>query len=146
MPLRLQKRTAASLLKCGVNKVRFDPERMDDIEAAMTRDDTRSLISDGAIYRIRDKGISRSRVKRKRRRKGEGSKKGGAHSKISRKRRWMSKVRPQRKELARLRDGKLLEPGSYHKMYRLVKASNFRSVANLREYLKENKLLRRGLS
>ncbi|MDH5702649.1 MAG: 50S ribosomal protein L19e [Aigarchaeota archaeon] len=146
MHLRLQKRTAASLLKCGVNKVRFDPERMDDIEAAMTRDDTRSLISDGAIYRIRDKGISRSRVKRKRRRKGEGSKKGGAHSKISRKRRWMSKVRPQRKELARLRDGKLLEPGSYRKMYRLVKASNFRSVANLREYLKENKLLRRGLS
>lgn len=146
MPLRLQKRAAASLLKCGVNKVRFDPERMNDIEAAITRADIRSLISDGAIYRIRDKGISRGRVKRKRRRRGEGSRKGGAHSKISKKRRWMSKVRPQRRELARLRDSKLLEPGSYRKVYRLIKASNFRSVASLREYLKENNLLRRGLS
>lgn len=146
MPLRLQKRAAASLLKCGVNKVRFDPERMDDIEAAITRDDIRSLISDGAIHRIRDKGISRGRGKHKRKRKGEGSRKGGAHSKISKKRRWMSKVRPQRRELARLRDSKLLEPGSYRKMYRLIKASNFRSVASLREYLKENNLLRRGLS
>ncbi|MFB0551419.1 MAG: 50S ribosomal protein L19e [Nitrososphaeria archaeon] len=146
MPLRLQKRTAASLLKCGVNKVRFDPERMNDIEAAITRDDIRSLISDGAIHRIRDKGISRGRDKHKRSRKGEGSRKGGAHSKISKKRRWMSKVRPQRRELARLRDSKLLEPGSYRKMYRLIKASNFRSVASLREYLKENNLLRRGLS
>ena len=146
MPLRLQKRTAASLLKCGVNKVRFDPERMNDIEAAITRDDIRSLISDGAIHRIRDKGISRGRSKRKRGRKGEGSRKGGAHSKISKKRRWMSKVRPQRRELARLRDSKLLEPGSYRKTYRLIKASNFMSVASLREYLKENNLLRRGLS
>jgi len=146
MPLKLQKRAAASLLKCGVNKVKFDPERMNDIEAAITRDDIRSLISDGAIYRIRDKGISRGRVKRKRSRKGEGSRKGGAHSKISRKRRWMSKVRPQRRELARLRDSKLLEPGSYRKVYRLIKASNFRSVASLREYLNENNLLRRGLS
>jgi len=146
MPLRLQKRTAASLLKCGVNKVRFDPERMNDIEAAITRDDIRSLISDGAIHRIRDKGISRGRGKHKRSRKGEGSRKGGAHSKISKKGRWMSKVRPQRRELARLRDSKLLEPGSYRKIYRLIKASNFRSVASLREYLKENNLLRRGLS
>lgn len=146
MPLRLQKRTAASLLKCGVNRVRFDPERMEDIEAAITRDDVRALISDGAIYRLRDRGISRVRVRRRRRRRGEGSRKGGAHSKISRKSRWMMKVRAQRRELARLRDGKLLEPSSYRRVYRLVKASNFRSVASLREYLKEKNLLRKGLA
>jgi len=146
VPRRLQKRTAASLLKCGVNKVRFDPDRMEDIEASITREDVRSLISDGAIYRLRDRGVSRSRFRLRRPRRGQGSKVGGAYSKVSRKRRWMSKVRAQRREIARLRDRKLLESGSYRMVYRLVKASSFRSVASLREYLKEKNLLRKGMS
>jgi len=146
VPRRLQKRTAASLLKCGVNKVRFDPDRMEDIEASITREDVRSLISDGAIYRLRNRGVSRSRVRRRRPRRGQGSKVGGAYSKVSRKRRWMSMVRAQRREIARLRDRKLLEPGSYRMVYRLVKASSFRSVASLREYLREKNLLRKGMS
>jgi len=129
-----------------VNKVRFDPERMEDIEAAITRDDIRALISDGAIYSLRDRGISRGRLKHRRRKRGEGSRGGRVYSRVSRKKRWMSKVRAQRREIARLRDRKLLEPSAYRTVYRLVKASNFRSVATLREYLKEKNLLRKGMS
>lgn len=47
--LASQKRIAAAILKCGVNRVWFDPERQADIEAAISRNDLRELIAEGAI-------------------------------------------------------------------------------------------------
>ncbi|HQN90669.1 MAG TPA: 50S ribosomal protein L19e, partial [Methanoculleus sp.] len=44
-----QRRMAAAILKCGVNRVWFDPERQADIEAAISRNDLRELIGEGAI-------------------------------------------------------------------------------------------------
>ena len=44
-----QRRIAASILKCGVNRVWFFPERLSDIENAISREDLRGLITDGAI-------------------------------------------------------------------------------------------------
>jgi large subunit ribosomal protein L19e len=37
MTLEFQKRLAADLMKCGTSRVRFDPERLDEIESAITR-------------------------------------------------------------------------------------------------------------
>ena len=48
-----QKRLSASILKCGVNRVWFDPERISDIENAISREDLRGLITDGASRRTR---------------------------------------------------------------------------------------------
>ena len=40
-----QRRIAASILKCGVNRVWFDPERLTDIENAISREDSCVVLS-----------------------------------------------------------------------------------------------------
>ncbi len=143
MSLTLQKKLAAELLKCGESRVRFDEERLDEIEAAISREEIRRLIADGAIYKIQEKGISRGRFRERKKRRGPGSRKGGKYSIIPRKTQWMLKVRAQRKALKKLRDSKMLVEGAYRKVYKMVKSGAFKSVSTMMEYLKQNKLLRR---
>lgn len=143
MSLTLQKRLAAELLKCGESRVRFDEERLEEIEAAISREEIKRLIEDGAIYKIQEKGISRGRLRGRKKRRGPGSRKGGKYSIISRKTQWMLKVRAQRRVLKKLRDSKMLVEGAYRKVYKMVKSGTFKSVSAMMEYLKQNKLLRR---
>lgn len=145
MSLTLQKRLAAELLKCGESRVRFDEERLDEIEAAISREEIRRLIEDGAIYKLQEKGISRGRLRERKKRKGPGRRKGGKYSVIPRKTRWILKVRAQRKALKKLRDSRMLEEGAYRKVYKMVKSGAFKSVSAMMDYLKQNKLLRRVL-
>ena len=58
-----QKRIVASILKCGVNRVWFDPARISDIENAISREDLRGLVTDGAIKARQKKGVSRGRAR-----------------------------------------------------------------------------------
>ncbi|MEM2909700.1 MAG: 50S ribosomal protein L19e [Nitrososphaerota archaeon] len=143
MSLTLQKRLAAELLKCGESRVRFDEEKLDEIEAAISREEIKRLIEDGAIYKLQEKGISKGRLRERKKRKGPGSRKGGKHSIVPRKAQWMFKVRAQRKALKKLRDSKMLEEGVYRKVYKMVKSGVFKSVNAMMDYLKQNKLLRR---
>ena len=144
MKLEMQKRIAADLMKCGVSRVRFDPERLEDIESAITRREIAQLIHDGAIYKEPKKGVSRARLRmRKRKKRGPGSRKGGKHSVIPRKRKWINTVRPQRRYLRQLREKGLLDQHDYRKLYLMVKAGAFKSTASLKEYIKANKLLRK---
>jgi len=147
MPLKLdfQKRIAADILKCGVHRVKFDTERLDEIMEAITREDIRRLIRDGAIYKEQKKGISKARVRERKKKRGPGSRKGAKYSRISRKELWMMKVRAQRKKLRQLRDKKLITKTVYRKIYKMVKAGAFKSVAAMMEYLEQNKLIRRPL-
>ena len=46
MKLRSQRRLAAEILKVGEGRVWIDPNRMEDVEAAITRDEIRKLIHD----------------------------------------------------------------------------------------------------
>lgn len=144
MSLTLQKRLAAELLKCGESRVRFDEERIEDIESAITRQEIRRLIEDGAIYKVHEKGISKGRLRRRKKRKGPGSRKGGKYSVIPRKTRWMMRVRAQRKALKKLRDARMIEPSVYRKLYLMVKSGAFKSVAAMKDYIKQHKLLRRA--
>ena len=47
--LSAQKRLAADVLDVGKNRVWFDPERQGDIAEAITREDVRELVDEGAI-------------------------------------------------------------------------------------------------
>ncbi|MCX8187855.1 MAG: 50S ribosomal protein L19e [Nitrososphaeria archaeon] len=144
LKIGLQKRLAAEILKCGVHRIKFDVERLEEIMEAITREDVKRLIKDGAIYKEQKKGISRARVER-RKKHGPGSRKGGKYSRVSRKELWMIKVRAQRKKLKQLRDRKLITGTTYRKIYRMVKAGAFKSTAAMMEYLEQNKLIRRPL-
>ena len=149
--LRNQQRMAASLLKCGENRVWMDSDRTDEIAKAVTRGDIRILINGGAIKSKQIQGISRGRKKfnqkqkEKGRRKGHGSRKGAKYARLPRKERWMRTIRPIRTYLRQLRDDKSIERSVYRKYYRKAKGGEFRSKHHLRTrltsdgFLKEDK-------
>ena len=100
--LRNQRRMAASLLKCGVNRVWMDHDRVDEIAKAVTKDDIRVLIKGKAIKSKQKKGISSGRKKyiikqkEKGRRRGHGSRKGAKYARLPRKDQWIRTIRPIR--------------------------------------------------
>lgn len=149
--LRNQRRMAASILKCGGNRVWMDSDRTDEIAKAVTRADVKILINGGAIKSKQIQGISRGRKKfnqkqkDKGRRKGHGSRKGTKYARLPRKERWMRTIRPIRTYLRQLRDDKSIERSVYRKYYRKAKGGEFRSKHHLRTrltsdgFLKEDK-------
>ena len=44
MSLKSQRRLAAEILKIGKNRVWIDPERIDEVEVAITREEIRKLV------------------------------------------------------------------------------------------------------
>ena len=49
MNLTTQRRLAASILKVGVNRVWIDPEEIEEVSRAITRDGVKQLIDQGII-------------------------------------------------------------------------------------------------
>merc|ERR1712241_780354 len=49
--LKLQKRLAASVMKCGKNKVWLDPNEINEIANANSRQNIRKLIKDGLVIK-----------------------------------------------------------------------------------------------
>ncbi len=150
MSLNAQKRMAAELLKCGKNRVYFDPYLIDEIQLAITREDIRSLIKEGIIRKEYKKGISKYRKnlhhqkKKKGRARGLGKRKGTKYARNPKKKAWMKRIRPQRRELKKLRDRKLITAAIYRKLYKNAKGGMFNSVAQMNRYIREKELLRRG--
>ncbi|KAE8730938.1 60S ribosomal protein L19 [Hibiscus syriacus] len=70
--LKLQKRLAASVLKCGRGKVWLDPNEINEISMANSRQNVRKLVKDGFIIRKPTKIHSRSRARRMKEAKRNG--------------------------------------------------------------------------
>jgi len=136
-----QKRISAALLKCGVHRVWFDPERSTDIQNAISREDLRGLISEGAVKAEQKKGVSRGRARvlaAKRSYghcKGPGRRKGAAGARHARKDMWMQKIRAIRKSLRNLRETEAVDSHMYRLLYRKAAGGQFRSVAHLKAQL-----------
>ncbi|MGB9740362.1 MAG: 50S ribosomal protein L19e [Candidatus Bathyarchaeales archaeon] len=147
--LKSQRRLAAKVLKVGESRVWIDPERTDDVEAAITREEIRKLIHEGIIKPLPEKGVSRARArilhekKKRGRRRGAGSKSGAAHTKISKKEAWMTKIRALRKKLRELKAKKIITENAYRKLYKMASSGRFSSVADLERYLKAHELWRK---
>ncbi len=150
MNISAQKRLAAELLKCGENRVYFDPYMIEDIKMAITREDVRNLIKEGAIQKKYKQGISKTRKnirherKKKGRARGLGKRKGKKGARTPKKEAWMKRIRPQRRELKKLRDRKVITTATYRKLYKNAKGGMFNSVAQMNRHIKEKELLRRG--
>jgi len=148
MTLKLQRRVASRILKCGASRVWFDPVRVTDVEEAITSRDIRTLIKDGVIKALPKTGISRFRKqkiaqqKRKGRRKGVGSRKGKIGGRFDKKKAWMNRIRSQRKLLKELRDSGRMEKKTFRKIYRVCKSGFFRSRSHLLNYLEKEGLVK----
>ncbi len=137
----IQKKLSAKVLKTGISRVWLNPEKMRDIEKAITKWDIRKLIKKGDIKELSEKIKVRGEVKRRKR--GPGSREGKKYSIVPRKRRWMSLVRPQRKMLKELKSANQLDNVHYRKLYNLVRGGMFRSRAHLRLYIGQNNMLKK---
>ncbi|ADD09309.1 50S ribosomal protein L19e [Candidatus Aciduliprofundum boonei] len=142
MDVKFQRRLAASILKCGEERVWMDPNALDEIKEAVTREDIKMLIKRGLIKRKKIKGTSRVRAnyikmqKEKGRRKGPGSRKGKKYARYPRKQRWMKTIRPIRATLKDLRDSGKIDRHAYRRFYRLAKGGTFKSRSHLLMHLK----------
>lgn len=149
MSLRSQRRLAAQLLKVGTNRVWMDPERIEDVEIAITRQEIRRLIHEGAIQASAEKGISRVRArvlhekKKERLRRGPGTRKGSKRAKVTKKDAWMSKIRALRKTLHEWQANRALTEGAYRQLYTSASSGLFTSIADMERYAKDQGLWRK---
>jgi len=147
--LNSQRRLAAQILKIGQNRVWIDPERMDDVETAITREEVRKLIHEKVIVSLPEKGVSRSRAKiirekkRKGRRSGPGSGTGAGHAKVTKKEAWMVKIRSLRRKLRELKASRIITEATYSQYYRMAGSGRFESIAELERNLKASDLWRK---
>lgn len=141
--MKTQKRIASKILKCGATRIWIDPDEIEEVAGAMTRGDIRKFIGLGFIKAKPNVGVSRGRTRKKEaqkakgRRRGHGKRKGANTARLSKKERWMIKIRAQRKLLRELRDSEKIDRKLYRRAYLLSKAGTFKSKAHMLTFLKE---------
>jgi len=149
LSLRSQRRLAAQILKVGEGRVWIDPDRTEDVEAAITREEIRRLIHEGAIQSRSEKGISHVRAnvrheKRKRGlRRGPGLRTGTSGARVSKKRAWIQKIRPLRTKLRDFKEGHAITESAYRRLYSMASSGVFESAADLERYIKAHGLWRK---
>jgi len=138
MQITNQKKMAAQILKCGVNRVWVDPRYIDQVSGAVQKSDVRELIEEGLIKARPIKGTSRVRARKhteqrsKGRRRGHGSRKGSARARLPKKNRWMRTIRSQRRTLKGMREEGTLQASEYRYYYRKAKGGSYRSIAHMK--------------
>jgi large subunit ribosomal protein L19e len=140
--LSAQKRMAADVLDVGENRVWLDPERQGDIADAITRDEVRDLVDEGAIQADEPDGNSRGRARERQEKrayghqKGAGSRKGKAGGRDEND--WTSRVRAQREKLRELRDDGSISSSQYRTLYDQASGGEFDSVADIERHVQNN--------
>ena len=134
-----QRRMAAAILKCGLNRVYMPPdkEKLQEISEATTRAMVRSLIVRRYIRKLPARGVSRGRARLahgqrvKGRRRGAGSRRGLSGARSNPKTRWISNIRAIRRTLKSLRDQEKITTVQYRAYYRMAKGGQFHNKAHL---------------
>jgi large subunit ribosomal protein L19e len=146
MPVNLKKKRelVARILGIGANRVRFEPDKLDDITDSITREDLRSLVKRGTIWTTKVKGTSRGRAKtkqaiRKKSGLGPGSKKGKKTARTGKKSAYVTKIRSMRYHLKVMKDRNEINRQTYWLIYKKVDGGQVRSVSHLRDIVKQTK-------
>lgn len=143
----LQKRLAAEVMGCGIDRVRFDPAKLKEIRDAITKQDIRRLVQQRAITKKPVLGRSgyqasiRKIRRQKGRRQGPGSREGAKGARRGKKSLWINTIRSQRKYLKLLKGNQSITNDTFKKIYVLAKGGLFRSRGHIRLYLEEHRLL-----
>jgi large subunit ribosomal protein L19e len=143
--LRLQKRLAASVLKCGRKRVWIDPNETAEVALANSRKNIRKLFKDGLIMKRQVHMHSKSRIqafheaKRKGRHSGHGKRKGTKDARMPQKVLWMRRQRVLRRLLRKYRDAKKITKDLYNQFYLGSKGNQFKNKTVLIEAIHKMK-------
>jgi len=142
------RKMAAEIMKCGESRVRIELSK--ETEEALTREDVKSLIRTGLVWKVPKKGTSRAfaKVRQKQKKKGRrtkgGSRKGTYRARTGpKKREWIRSIRALRRLLKELKENGQIEPRTYTRFYPRLKGGEFRSRKHLLTYLDEHDLLKK---
>ena len=130
MNLAKKKQLAAKTLEVGKGRITLDTERLNEIKEAITKQDIKDLAKAGAIKIKPIKG--RKKIKKRRTKK-----RGGKIKKITkkRKREYVKTTRKLRTYITELKKQNRINKEKYKELRRKIKARDFKSKAQLKEYL-----------
>ncbi len=131
MKLNKKKELAAKTLKVGKKRIVLSEDRLDEIKEAITKQDIKDLNKSGAIKIKEVKGRKKIKKRTTKRRAGKIKKKIN-----NRKQQYVKITRKLRAYIKELENQGKIENEEYKELRKKIRARDFKSKAQLKEYLK----------
>jgi len=130
MKLDLKKKLAAKTLKVGVGRVILNEDRLADIKEAITKQDIRDLVANGAIS-VREVKGRKTNVKRKTRRRI-----GKIKIKVNkRKQEYVRMTRKLRDYIKKMKEQEVVDNEKYKDVRKKIRNRVYKSKRHLKEQL-----------
>jgi len=143
--LNLQKRLAASIIKCGRRKVWIDPNETNEICLTDSRANIKKLIKEGCIIKKNSRKHSKNSIrlrkefKKKGRHSGIGKRKGTKNARTPIKKLWIIRQRVLRNFLKKTKLNLKIDKHLYRELYLKCKGNEFKNKRTLVEYIHKAK-------